>query len=51
MKKNNESRKSTNTAGEEPPPVLKKWSRLYLVVMINLVLWLLIFYVFRRLFE
>jgi hypothetical protein len=35
----------------ESPPILKKWSRLYWVVMINLVGWLLVFYTFRRIFE
>jgi len=35
----------------EPPPILKRWSKLYWVVMINLVAWLLVFYTFRRIFE
>jgi hypothetical protein len=35
----------------ENPPILKKWSRLYWAVMINLILWLSAFYVFRRIFE
>ena len=35
----------------ENPPILKKWSRLYWAVIINLVTWLLIFYLFRKVFE
>jgi hypothetical protein len=35
----------------ESPPILKKWSRLYWAVMINLVGWLLIFFIFRKVFE
>jgi hypothetical protein len=35
----------------ESPPILKKWSRLYWAVMINLVSWLLVFYAFRKVFE
>lgn len=33
------------------PPIFKKWSHLYWVLMINLVGWLLIFYLFRKAFE
>jgi len=36
---------------EESPPILKRWSRLYMIVMINLVLCLLTFYLIRRIFE
>jgi hypothetical protein len=36
---------------EESPPILKSWSRLYTVVMVNLVFWLLTFYILRRIFE
>jgi len=35
----------------ESPPILKKWSRLYWAVMINLIGWLLIFFIFRKVFE
>lgn len=35
----------------ENPPILKKWSRLYLAVMVNLVFWLTAFYLFRKVFE
>jgi len=35
----------------EAPPILKKWSRLYWVVILNLVFWLSTFYLFRRIFE
>jgi len=36
---------------EEPPPILKSWPRLYSIVIINLVFWLLTFYIIRRIFE
>ena len=35
----------------ENPPILKKWSRLYWAVMLNLVFWLFAFFIFRRIFE
>jgi len=35
----------------ESPPILKKWSRLYWIVMLNLIFWLSAFYIFRRIFE
>jgi len=35
----------------EGPPILKKWSRLYWIVMLNLVFWLTSFFIFRRIFE
>jgi len=40
-----------NNSKIDSPPILKKWSRLYWAVMINLVLWLLIFLIFRKVFE
>lgn len=33
------------------PPVMKSWFRLYTLVIINLVFWLSVFYLFRRMFE
>lgn len=33
------------------PPIFKKWSHLYLAVMINLGMWLFVFYLFRKAFE
>jgi hypothetical protein len=41
----------TQHNNEAPPPILKKWSRLYWAVMINLAAWLLMFFIFRRIFE
>ncbi len=35
----------------DSPPIFKKWSRIYWIVIINLVGWLLIFYLFRKAFE
>ena len=36
---------------EEKPPIFKKWSLLYYLVLANLVFWLTLFYIFRRVFE
>lgn len=36
---------------KENPPILKKWSRLYWLVIFNLGFWLLIFFLFRKAFE
>jgi hypothetical protein len=35
----------------DTPPLLGKWSNLYWAVMLNLVLWLTVFYLFRKVFE
>ncbi|MFC2134606.1 hypothetical protein ACFLTH_08320 [Bacteroidota bacterium] len=35
----------------EPPPIMKKWSRLYWLMIINLIGLLLFFYLFRKVFE
>lgn len=35
----------------DAPPILKKWSRIYWVLIINLAGWLLLFYLFRKVFE
>jgi len=43
--------KNIDQDSEEAPPILKNWSRLYTIVMINLVFWLLTFYIIRRIFE
>jgi len=44
-----ETLKNNNT--EEKPPFFKKWSTLYWVVFANLIFWLSLFYIFRRIFE
>lgn len=36
---------------EESPPILNSWSRLYLLVLVNLIFWLFTFYIIRRIFE
>ncbi|MCK4761743.1 MAG: hypothetical protein KAW12_06040 [Candidatus Aminicenantes bacterium] len=36
---------------EEPPPVLKTWRNLYLLVLGNLLLWIILFYIFTWIFE
>jgi len=35
----------------EKPPIMKSWSRLYWAVILNLVFWLTLFYIFRKVFE
>lgn len=36
---------------EEDPPVLKKWSQLYMIVFFNLILLILLFYIFTEAFN
>lgn len=36
---------------QEPPPVLGAWSRLYALVLIELALCILLFYLFERVFS
>lgn len=36
---------------EEPPPILKSWRNLYLLVLGNLVLWIILFYLFTWIFR
>ena len=36
---------------EDPPPIFKTWNRFYLVVFLNLVLLIILFYSFTRVFE
>ncbi len=36
---------------EEPPPILKSWRNLYLLVLGNLVLWIILFYFFTWIFR
>jgi hypothetical protein len=33
------------------PPLLGSWRRLYMTVLANLIFWLVVFYIFRRIFE
>ena len=37
--------------GEEPPPLLKTWKNLYLLVVFNLLLWIILFTLFTWIFE
>lgn len=37
--------------GEEPPPVLKTWKNLYLLVLGNLLFWILLLWLFTMVFE
>jgi hypothetical protein len=36
---------------EEKPPILKTWNRIYLLVILNLIFCLTLFYIIRRIFE
>lgn len=36
---------------EEPPPILKSWRNLYLLVLGNLALWIILFYFFTWIFR
>lgn len=36
---------------EEPPPVLKSWRNIYLLVLGNLVFWITLFYIFTWVFQ
>jgi hypothetical protein len=36
---------------EERPPVLKTWKNVYLLVFLNLVVLIIIFYIFTKVFE
>jgi hypothetical protein len=47
----NRRKDKNKNVNDEPPPILKHWSRLYSIVMINLLFWLLTFYIIRRMFE
>jgi len=39
------------TEREDPPPVLGRWGRLYALVLLNLALCIILFYVFGRVFS
>jgi hypothetical protein len=36
---------------EENPPVLKSWNNIYLVVLLNLVILIIFFFIFSKVFE
>ena len=40
-----------NETEEEPPPVLKSWKNLYLVVLGNLLFWIALFTIFTWMFQ
>jgi len=40
-----------STEMHENPPILKRWSRLYTLVIANLIFCLILFYIIRRIFE
>jgi len=42
--------KKIDTATEEKPPVLSSWKQVYTVVFLNLVLLIIVFYLFSKFF-
>ncbi|MCH9029852.1 MAG: hypothetical protein IH819_09625 [Bacteroidetes bacterium] len=36
---------------ETPPPILKSWNKLYALVFVNLVVLVILFYIFTKVFE
>ncbi len=40
-----------NETEEEPPPILKSWKNLYLVVLGNLLFWIALFTIFTWMFQ
>ncbi len=36
---------------EEPPPIMGSWNKLYGLVLANLILLIIIFYIFTKVFE
>jgi len=40
-----------NEIVEEKPPVLSSWKQLYTIVLLNLVVLIILFYVFTRMFS
>jgi sugar phosphate permease len=41
----------TSKEREEKPLIFKSWNRLYLLVLLNLIFCLTVFYIIRRIFE
>ncbi len=48
---NTEQTEKENKLEEENPPVLKTWNNVYLVVFLNLVVLIIFFYIFTKVFE
>lgn len=48
---NKEQTEHRNTDEEERPPVLKTWNNVYLLVFLNLVVLIIFFYIFTKVFE
>ncbi len=47
----NNIKEKMRTENEEPPPVLKSWKNLYLLVLGNLLFWIILFTFFTWLFR
>lgn len=50
MPMENERKENENT-DQEKPPILSSWNRLYTVVLLNLALLIVLFYVFTKAFD
>jgi len=47
----NKEKLSTEKIEESPPPFLRKWKNIYAAVFLNLVVLVLLFYLFTKVFE
>ncbi len=41
----------TNSHEEENPPILKSWKNLYFAVIANLILLIILFYIFKKIYS
>ena len=51
MKKQTPEQTRNEAATEEPPPLGRSWTQLYAVVLVNLALLIVLFYIFTRVFS
>jgi len=46
-----EHNQNKNEIEEEKPPVLSSWKQIYAIVFLNLIVMIILFYIFTRLFS
>ena len=51
MKQKQTEEKVVTETGEEKPPVFKTWNNIYTLVFLNLVILIIFFYIFTKVFE
>jgi hypothetical protein len=51
MKMMDDLEEENNISGEEAPPILKSWPRFYILVAVNLIVLLVLFYTFTEVFK